>query len=73
MGEEVKDGGIWHYFGQHPDANAKFNDTGSAPLSHGILFDQPHVVEQATCIASQQLESCGGNFFEDARCWSSQS
>jgi hypothetical protein len=104
MGDEVTDGGIWHYLEQHPDANEKFNHTmeamaqalmplvvaaydftkfpriadigggrghllsailGSAPLSHGVLFDQPHVVEQATGVASQRLEICGGNFFED--------
>ena len=104
MGQEVTEGGLWHYFEQHPDANEKFNHAmtakaqavvplvvnaydftkfpriadvgggrghllsailGSAPLSHGVLFDQPHVVEQATGVASQQLEICGGNFFED--------
>jgi O-methyltransferase domain len=37
----------------------------SSSLSRGILFDQPHVVEQATGIASPRLELCGGNFFED--------
>jgi hypothetical protein len=37
----------------------------SSPLSRGILFDQPHVVEQATGVASQRLELCGGSFFED--------
>jgi hypothetical protein len=37
----------------------------SAPLSHGILFDQPHVVEHASDIASPRLELRGGNFFED--------
>jgi hypothetical protein len=38
---------------------------GSSSLSRGILFDQPHVVEQATGVTSQRLELCGGNFFED--------
>jgi hypothetical protein len=37
----------------------------SSPGSRGILFDQPHVVEQATAIRSQQLEVRSGNFFED--------
>ncbi len=37
----------------------------SAPLSHGILFDQPHVVEQATGVAGPRFELVGGNFFED--------
>jgi O-methyltransferase domain len=104
MGEEVIEGGLWHYFELHPDANEKFNHAmaaksqaviplvvaaydftrfpriadvgggrghllsailGSSSLSRGILFDQPHVVEQATGITSQRLELCGGNFFED--------
>jgi hypothetical protein len=104
MGDEVTEGGFWHYFEQHPDANEKFNHTmaakaraviplvvaaydftkfpriadvgggrghllsailQSSSLSHGTLFDQPHVVEQATGIACQRLELCGGNFFED--------
>jgi hypothetical protein len=37
----------------------------SSSLSRGILFDQPHVVEQATGVTSQRLDLCGGNFFED--------
>lgn len=37
----------------------------SSSLSRGILFDQPHVVAQVTGVASQRLELCGGNFFED--------
>jgi hypothetical protein len=104
MGDEITEGGFWHYFEQHPDANEKFNHTmaakaqaviplviaaynftkfpriadvgggrghllaailQSSSLSRGILFDQPHVVEQATGVASQRLELCGGNFFED--------
>jgi hypothetical protein len=104
MAEEVIEGGLWHYFELHPDANEKFNHTmaakaqaviplvvaaydftrfpriadvgggrghllsailQSSSLSRGILFDQPHVVEQATGITSQRLELCGGNFFED--------
>jgi O-methyltransferase domain len=104
MADEVTEGGFWHYFEQHPDANEKFNHTmaakaqaviplviaaydftrfsriadvgggrghllsailQSSSLSRGILFDQPHVVEQATGVTSQRLELCGGNFFED--------
>lgn len=104
MGDEVTNGGFWHYLEQHPEANELFNltmiakaqvvipliitaydftqfpriaDVGggrghllsailrSAPLSHGILFDQPHVVEQDAGVVSDQLELCGGNFFED--------
>jgi O-methyltransferase domain len=103
MGEEVTEGGIWHYLEQHPDANEKFNHAmaakaqaviplvvnaydftkfariadiaggrghllsailESSPLSRGILFDQPHVLEQAAGVASHRLELCGGNFFE---------
>jgi hypothetical protein len=37
----------------------------SSSLSRGILFDQPHVINQATQASSQRLELCGGNFFED--------
>lgn len=104
MGDQVTEGGFWHHFEQHPDANEKFNHTMSAKaqaviplvvaaydftkfpriadvgggrghllsailqsssLSRGILFDQPHVVEQATGVTSQRLELCGGNFFKD--------
>ncbi len=104
MGDQVTEGGFWHYLEQHPDANEKFNDTmyakaqaviplvvaaydftkfpriadvgggrghllsailQSSSLSRGILFDQPHVVEQATGVTSQRLELCGGNFFKD--------
>jgi hypothetical protein len=32
---------------------------------HGVLFDQPHVVEQAREIASDRLTLQGGNFFTD--------
>jgi hypothetical protein len=104
MGDEVMEGGFWHYLEQHPDADEKFNrtmaakaqavlplviaaydftrfpriaDVGggrghllsailqSSSLSRGILFDQPHVLEQATGVTSQRLELCGGNFFKD--------
>lgn len=37
----------------------------SAPLSHGILFDQPHVIEQATGVDGPRFELIVGNFFED--------
>jgi O-methyltransferase domain len=37
----------------------------SSPLPRGILFDQPHVVEQAAGIATDRVELCSGNFFED--------
>jgi hypothetical protein len=37
----------------------------SSSLSRGILFDQPHVVDQATGAANQRFELRGGNFFED--------
>ena len=37
----------------------------SSSRSRGILFDQPHVVDQATGVANQRFERRGGNFFED--------
>jgi len=37
----------------------------SSSLSRGILFDQPHVIQQATDVSSQRLELRGGNFFKD--------
>jgi hypothetical protein len=38
----------------------------SAPNSTGILFDQPHVVQQAAAKASPRLKLQGGDFFKDA-------
>jgi hypothetical protein len=35
------------------------------PGSHGVLFDQPHVIADAKCIASDRLEFHSGDFFED--------
>jgi hypothetical protein len=37
----------------------------SSSLSRGILFDQPHVLDQAIGVASERLELCGGDFFRD--------
>lgn len=36
-----------------------------APAAHGILFDLPHVVVEASPIASSRLELQGGDFFAD--------
>lgn len=38
--------------------------TGS-PNATGVLFDQPHVVKDATCTASERLKVQGGDFFKD--------
>lgn len=35
------------------------------PSADGVLFDQPHVVKEASGIASDRLGLVGGNFFED--------
>jgi hypothetical protein len=37
----------------------------AAPQAKGILFDQPHVVEQVSKIASDQLRLQAGDFFKD--------
>ena len=37
----------------------------SSVFSRGVLFDQPHVIEEAAGVASDRLELRGGNFFED--------
>ena len=36
------------------------------PNAKGVLFDQPHVVEQVSNIASDRLRLQGGDFFKDA-------
>jgi O-methyltransferase len=36
------------------------------PHVHGVLFDQPHVIAQASAIASDRLTLKGGSFFTDA-------
>jgi hypothetical protein len=38
----------------------------ASPKSHGVLFDQPHVVREAASLAGERLVLEGGNFFEDA-------
>src|SRR5262245_37482448 len=38
----------------------------TAPKAKGVLFDQPHVVEQASGIASDRLRLQAGHFFKDA-------
>jgi len=35
------------------------------PRSHGVLFDQPHVIADASGLASGRLEFHSGDFFED--------
>jgi O-methyltransferase domain len=35
------------------------------PHVHGVLFDQPHVLSQASAIASDRLTLHGGSFFSD--------
>lgn len=38
---------------------------GATPALQGVLFDLPHVVEQAASTASDRLKLHGGSFFED--------
>ena len=38
----------------------------AAPESKGVLFDLPHVVQEAAGIASERLKLQAGDFFEDA-------
>jgi hypothetical protein len=38
----------------------------ATPTVKGVLFDQPHVVEQAQALASDRLHIIGGDFFHDA-------
>lgn len=38
----------------------------NAPNARGVLFDQPHVVQQSSSIASERLKLQGGDFFKDA-------
>jgi hypothetical protein len=38
----------------------------ATPTLHGVLFDLPHVIEQASVTASSRLQFHSGNFFEDA-------
>jgi O-methyltransferase domain len=37
-----------------------------APAASGVLFDQPHVVKEATGIATDRLRLVGGDFFNDS-------
>jgi O-methyltransferase domain len=37
----------------------------SAPKASGILFDQPHVIEQASAVRSDRLRLQAGDFFKD--------
>jgi len=39
---------------------------GAAPNATGVLFDQPHVVEQLAGTASARFKLQGGDFFKDA-------
>jgi len=96
--------GLWHYLGQHEEANNIFNATmlakaqgqipailacynfsrfeligdiaggrghllsailDAAPHTKGILFDLPHVVKQASGLASSRLTLQSGDFFRD--------
>jgi hypothetical protein len=38
----------------------------ATPTLHGVLFDLPHVIEQASVTASSRLQFHSGNFFADA-------
>lgn len=38
----------------------------AAPKTNGVLFDQPHVIEQVLGIASDRMQLRGGDFFKDA-------
>ena len=38
---------------------------GATPAAKGVLFDQPHVAEEAKGIASDRLQIVGGDFFHD--------
>ncbi|MDP6469277.1 MAG: methyltransferase [Pirellulaceae bacterium] len=38
----------------------------AAPKAEGVLFDLPHVIEQASAIKSSRLRLQAGSFFEDA-------
>ncbi len=35
------------------------------PRAHGVLFDLPHVIEQAKAVPSDRITFCPGNFFDD--------
>ena len=35
----------------------------AAPAASGVLFDQPHVIEEAAAVASDRLKVMGGDFF----------
>jgi hypothetical protein len=37
----------------------------ATPTASGVLFDQPHVVEEAAAVASDRLKVVGGDFFSD--------
>ncbi|HET8898133.1 MAG TPA: methyltransferase [Rhodanobacteraceae bacterium] len=37
-----------------------------APAARGLLFDQPHVIEENHALASERIELVGGDFFMDA-------
>ena len=38
----------------------------ATPAAAGVLFDQPHVVEEAAAVAGDRLQLVGGDFFKDA-------
>ena len=38
----------------------------ATPTASGVLFDQPHVIEEAAAVASDRLKLSGGDFFGDA-------
>ena len=38
----------------------------AAPRAHGVLFEQPHVIEEAAGIATERLTLQAGDFFHDA-------
>lgn len=38
----------------------------ATPTASGVLFDQPHVVEEAAAVAFDRLQLVGGDFFEDS-------
>ncbi len=37
----------------------------ATPTASGVLFDQPHVVKEATAVRSDRLKVVGGDFFSD--------
>jgi hypothetical protein len=37
----------------------------AAPAASGVLFDQPHVIDEGTAVKSDRLKVVGGDFFTD--------